>query len=158
MTTDGTRTGPPAGQTPASLTVHLFSFGYKYSGVPPDDAGHGGGFVFDCRCLPNPHWEEALRHRGGNEAPVIAYLAAQPAVAQFVTHAAALVVQAARRYQGDGRTRLMVSCGCTGGRHRSVYVAERLAEALRAEGVAVVLTHQDLGRLQAGQPQGEVPR
>jgi RNase adaptor protein for sRNA GlmZ degradation len=130
----------------AALTVHLFSFGYHYSGVPLDEAGHGGGFVFDCRCLPNPHWEEPLRTLSGDSPEVAAFMARHAEVAAFVGHAAALVLQAARRYAATGRPRLMVSCGCTGGRHRSVYVAERLAEALRAAGVAVRLRHVDRER------------
>ena len=141
----------------APLTVHLFSFGFRAGGVPRDESGHGGGFVFDCRCLPNPHWEPTLRPLGGDTTAVAAFLAAQPEVAAFVGHAAALVLQAARRYRADGRARLMVSCGCTGGRHRSVYVAERLAEALRAEGLAVALRHQDLGRPAATEPLEEPP-
>lgn len=145
--TDRTRApGPPPG---GPLTVHLSSFGYRYSGIPADEAGHGGGFVFDCRCLPNPHWVDALRPLTGNDAPVADWLRARPEVADFIAHAAALVLQAARAYRTDGRERLMVACGCTGGRHRSVYVAERLAEALRAEGIAVALTHTDAARTPA---------
>jgi RNase adaptor protein for sRNA GlmZ degradation len=136
--------GPHA--APDALTVRVVSFSYRAGGLPADDAGHGGGFVFDCRSLPNPHWEEALRPLHGDEPPVMAFLAAQPAVAAFVAHAAALVLQAARTYRADGRTRLMVACGCTGGRHRSVYVAARLAEALRAVGIAVRLEHRDRDR------------
>ena len=141
----------PAG-TP--LTVHLYSFGYRYSGIPSDDAGHGGGFVFDCRCLPNPHWEPALRPLTGETPEVAAFMAAQPGVHAYVGHVAALVLQAARRYGADGRSRLMVSCGCTGGRHRSVYVAEQLAEALRGAGIAVALTHLDRERPPAADPAG----
>jgi RNase adapter protein RapZ len=128
------------------LRVHLFSFGYPLSGIPPDEAGHGGGFVFDCRCLPNPHHDPTLRPYAGDEPPVADFLAAQPEVRAYVEHAAALVLQAARRYTERGFTRLLVSCGCTGGRHRSVYVAQRLAEALRAAGIAVRLRHLDRDR------------
>jgi UPF0042 nucleotide-binding protein len=123
------------------LSIALYSFGFRTGGMPADEAGHGGGFVFDCRCLPNPHWEPALRDLRGDDPPVVAYFAARAEVAAYVEHAAALVLQAAQAYRADGRTRLMVSCGCTGGRHRSVYVAERLAETLRAAGIAVALRH-----------------
>jgi RNase adaptor protein for sRNA GlmZ degradation len=133
----------------AVLTVHLFSFSYRLRGIPPDEGGNGGGFVFDCRCLPNPHWDEALRPYAGHEPPIVAFMARHPEVAAFVGHAEALVLQAARCYEADGRERLMVSCGCTGGRHRSVYVAERLAAALRAAGIPVVLQHLDLQRAAA---------
>jgi RNase adapter protein RapZ len=133
-------------QAGSPLLVRLTSFGYRYSGIPQDDAGHGGGFVFDCRCLPNPHWDEALRPYGGGDPPIRAYMQAHPEVAAFVAHAAALVLQAARQYRVSGRTHLLVSCGCTGGRHRSVYVAERLAEVLRGAGIAVRVEHADLHR------------
>jgi len=136
----------------AAPTVFLYSFGFQAGGLPQDEGGHGGGFVFDCRCLPNPHWEPALRPLTGTDPTVQAFLAALPEVAAFVDHAAALVLQAVRRYRSDGRTRLMVSCGCTGGRHRSVYVADRLAMLLRAEGVAVQLEHRDVHRPPAAEP------
>jgi UPF0042 nucleotide-binding protein len=128
------------------LTVHLFSFGYRYSGIPADEGGHGGGFVFDCRCLPNPYWDETLRPHGGDEPPIAAFLEGQPAASEYARHAEALVLQAARKYAADGRTRLMVSCGCTGGRHRSVWLAERLAQTLRDAGFAVQMQHMDLRR------------
>jgi len=134
------------GPSHAPLVIHLASFGYRTSGIPPDEGGHGGGFVFDCRCLPNPHGQPELRPLPGDAPAVTAFLERLPEVQAFVGHAAALLLQAARRYRADGRTRLMASCGCTGGRHRSVYVALRLAEALRAAGFAVDLRHLDRDR------------
>ncbi len=134
------------GPSHAPLTLHLASFGYRHSGIPPDEGGNGGGFVFDCRCLPNPHWEPELRPLPGDDPAVLAFLDLHPEVHAFVGHAAALLLQAARRYRADGRTRLMASCGCTGGRHRSVYVVERLAEVLRAAGFAVQVRHLDRDR------------
>ena len=131
-------------------TIHLFSFGYKFSGPPRDDSGHGGGFVFDCRALPNPYWDEALRPYAGTAPPIAAFFEARPEVAAFAQHAAELVLYAARSYLTLGRERLMVAFGCTGGRHRSVYLAERLKEALEREGFPVVLLHRDVHR--AGAP------
>ena len=89
-------------QAGSPLLVRLTSFGYRYSGIPQDDAGHGGGFVFDCRCLPHPHWEEALRPLTGDAPAGAAFMAAHPEVAAFVGHAAALLLQAARRYAATG--------------------------------------------------------
>ncbi len=126
--------------------IHLFSFGYKYSGPPRDESGHGGGFVFDCRALPNPYWDEVLRPYPGQAAPIVAYFEARPEVAEFARHAVELVLYTARSYERLERERLMVAFGCTGGRHRSVYLAERLKEALERAGFPVVLTHQDLHR------------
>lgn len=135
-----------------ALIVHIFSFGYRYSGIPADEAGHGGGFVFDCRALPNPHWDEALRPYRGNQPPVIAFMERHPEVAQFAGHAGSLVLGSARAYREMGRERLMVSFGCTGGKHRSVYQAEQLAAALRDEGFQVALTHLDAERAAGEQP------
>lgn len=132
--------------TQPALTVHVFSFGFLYSGIPSDEAGHGGGFVFDCRALPNPHWDEALRPFRGNQPPVMAFMESHPEVATFAGHAAEMVLASARVYAGMGRDRLMVSFGCTGGRHRSVYQAEQLAGLLRKEGFQVTLTHLDIER------------
>ena len=128
----------------AAPTIYLYSFGYRYSGPPADDSGHGGGFIFDCRSLPNPFWDQKLRPCKGNEAPIIAFMEASPVAQEFHGHAAALVLSAARAFAMDGRERLMASFGCTGGRHRSVYQAERLAAALREAGFAVELRHLDI--------------
>lgn len=136
-----------------TLIVHVFSFGYRFSGIPADEAGHGGGFVFDCRALPNPHWDEALRPFRGDQPPVIGFMESHPEVAMFALHAAALVLASARAYREMGRERLMVSFGCTGGRHRSVYQAEQLAAALRDEGFQVVLTHLDANRQTGESPE-----
>ena len=125
-------------------TVHLFSFSYRETGIPRDDSGHGGGVVFDCRALPNPHWDEALRPHTGRDAPIVEFMEAHPEVAEFASHAAALVLHTARIYRELRRERLMVCFGCTGGRHRSVYLAEDLAGKLSGEGIPVVLHHLEL--------------
>jgi len=128
-------------ESPKPLTLFVHSFGFKHGGPPVDPSGHGGGFVFDCRALPNPFWDEALRPFSGLEAPVVAYFEAQPEIAAFAENAEALVRYTAGVYRGLGRERLMVSFGCTGGRHRSVYQAERMARNLREAGYEVKLTH-----------------
>ena len=134
----------------SSLTVFLFSFGYHHSGPRADDSGHGAGCVFDCRGVPNPFWDEALRSYSGGDAPVREFMAAQPEVRRFADHAAELVSFTARAYAERGHERLMVSFGCTGGRHRSVYLAERLRERLEGEGFRVTLTHLDVARAAGG--------
>jgi UPF0042 nucleotide-binding protein len=126
--------------------IHLYSFGFKYSGPPPDESGHGGGFVFDCRALPNPYWDETLRPFAGTEPPIVAYLDAQPEVGEFARHATELVKYTATAYARLNRERLMVAFGCTGGRHRSVYLAERLKRELELAGFPVVLVHRDVER------------
>lgn len=128
------------------LTVHVYSFGYKFSGPPTDPTSNGGGFVFDCRALPNPFWDEAVRAYSGIETPVIAWLGKEAEVGEFAANVAKLVLYTARTYAKLGRERLQVAFGCTGGRHRSPYLAERMREALQAEGIRVELRHVDIER------------
>jgi RNase adaptor protein for sRNA GlmZ degradation len=126
------------------LILHVFSFGYKFTGPPLDESGHGGGFVFDCRALPNPFWDEAVRAYSGVEPPVAAWLDKEAEVREFADLAAKLVLYTARTYAKLGRERLQVAFGCTGGRHRSPYLAEALRRTLEAEGFRVVLRHLDI--------------
>jgi len=108
------------------LTLLIRSFSFK-RGLPEDDGGHGGGFVFDCRCLPNPGREAAFRHLTGKQPEVVAYLEKEGSVAVFFEHVKALAESAVDNYRIRGFSHLSVSFGCTGGQHRSVYFAERLA-------------------------------
>ncbi len=127
-----------------NVTVRIFSFSF-HRGPLKDEAGHGGGFVFDARSLPNPGREERFRTLTGKDQPVIDYLNQQASVHQFLASAAALVDTSVSDYQRRGFKNLMVSFGCTGGQHRSVYLAEQLAKHLRArEGVEVVVQHREL--------------
>ena len=132
-----------------NLIVRIFSFSF-HQGLPEDDAGHGGGFVFDCRGLPNPGREDRFRNSTGKDAAVIDYLSQQEDVRQFLASVMSLVEASVRTYQRRGFKSLMVSFGCTGGQHRSVYLAEQLAERLRDRaGVEVVVRHlglENLGR------------
>jgi len=128
----------------AGLTVRIFSFSF-HNGLPADEAGHGGGFVFDARSLPNPGREARFRQFTGKDEAVIEYLDRQESVHQFLSHAASLVDASVASYQSRGFSNLMVSFGCTGGQHRSVYLAEQLAEHLRAtKGVEVQVRHTQL--------------
>ncbi len=128
-----------------NLTVRVFSFSFHRSGVPKDDSGHGGGFVFDARSLPNPGREERFKTLTGKDAPVSEYLNQQESVHQFLASAQSLVDASVSDYQRRGFKSLMVSFGCTGGQHRSVYLAEQLAEHLRGRnGVEVAVRHLEL--------------
>jgi len=127
------------------LVVRIFSFSYHRGGAPQDEAGHGGGFVFDCRSVPNPGREARFKALTGRDAPVIEYLEAQESARQFLGAVSALVEATVGEYQRRGFKHLMVSFGCTGGQHRSVYFAEQLAKRLRvSHGVAVVVRHREL--------------
>jgi len=122
------------------LTVKIASFSYKQE-HPVDETDNGGGFVFDVRCLPNPGREERFKQLTGKDAPVIEYLEHQESVHQYFASVRSLVDMAVSNYQRRGFTSLAVSFGCTGGQHRSVYMAEQLAKHLRGSGVNVVLRH-----------------
>jgi len=129
------------------LMVRIFSFSF-HQGLPKDDSGHGGGFVFDARSIPNPGREERFKHLTGKDAPVIEYLNQQESVHQFLASAMSLIDASVNDYQRRGFKSLMVSFGCTGGQHRSVYLAERMAKHLRGRsGVEVVVRHLQLEKL-----------
>jgi aminoglycoside/choline kinase family phosphotransferase len=126
------------------LAVRVQSFSYK-QGLPIDESGHGGGFVFDCRALPNPGRHEEYASLSGKDAEVARFLEADAAVSEFLEHVFALVDRSVETYRARNFTSLMVSFGCTGGRHRSVYCAERLAEHLRTGyPIRVKLAHRSL--------------
>lgn len=130
--------------TPGRLTVTIYSFSF-HRGLPSDEAGHGGGFVFDARSIPNPGREERFKSLTGKDAPVIEYLEQLESVRHFMASVTALVDASVSDYQRRGFRNLMVSFGCTGGQHRSVYFAEQLAKYLRGrEGVEVVIRHREL--------------
>lgn len=127
-----------------NLTVRIFSFSF-HRGWPKDETGNGGGFVFDGRSLPNPGREERFKPLTGRDAPVIEYLNQQESVHQFFASTLSLVDASIHEYQRRGFKHLMVAFGCTGGQHRSVYLAEQLAKRLRdRNGVEVVLRHREL--------------
>jgi aminoglycoside/choline kinase family phosphotransferase len=123
-----------------NLTARIFSFSF-HRGMPDDENGHGGGFVFDARSLPNPAREGHLKNLTGKDAPVAEYLARQESVRQFLASVTSLVDSSVSEYQRRNFKNLMVSFGCTGGQHRSVYLAEQLAKHLRDRNVEVVVRH-----------------
>jgi aminoglycoside/choline kinase family phosphotransferase len=130
-----------------NLVVRIFSFSF-HRGLPKDDSGNGGGFVFDGRSLPNPGREERFKTLTGKDAPVMDYLNQQESVHQFLAGVLSLVDASVSNYQERGFKHLMVSFGCTGGQHRSVYLAEQLAKRLRGRnGVEVVVRHLELEKM-----------
>ena len=124
------------------MIVTITSFSYK-RGLPEDKTGNGGGFVFDCRAMPNPYWDESLRGYTGRDKPIADFFAHHKGkVNCFLGAAETLVRQSIDEYLKDGRDHLQVAFGCTGGQHRSVYFAERMAERLAGtDGVEIELTH-----------------
>jgi UPF0042 nucleotide-binding protein len=132
---------------PAGLAVSVVSFAFPH-GLPRE-----ADLVFDVRFLANPHYVDALRPQSGCDAGVGDYVAADPAFAPFLAGIEAWLVPLLPRYEREGKSYLTIAIGCTGGRHRSVYVAERLAASLAARGRAVHLAHRDL----PSSGQGEKP-
>jgi aminoglycoside/choline kinase family phosphotransferase len=130
-----------------NLVVRIFSFSF-HVGLPKDETGNGGGFVFDGRSLPNPGREERFKALTGKDAPVIDYLNQQESVHQFLASVLSLVDASVGSYKERGFKNLMVSFGCTGGQHRSVFLAEQLAKRLRAKnGVEVAVRHLELEKI-----------
>ena len=134
---------------PQKMLVRVFSFSF-HQGFPKDESGNGGGFVFDLRSLPNPGREERYKNLTGKDKPVIDYLIQHESVHQYLANVTALIDASVNNYQSRGFKDLMVSFGCTGGQHRSVYFAEQLAKHLRGRnGVEVVIGHLGLEKPRA---------
>ena len=130
-----------------NLVVRIFSFSFHRE-LPRDESGNGGGFIFDGRSLPNPGREQRFKNLTGKDALVIDYLNQQESVHQFLASVMSLVDASVENYQERGFKNLMVSFGCTGGQHRSVYLAEQLAKHLRAKnGAEIVVRHLELQKL-----------
>ena len=121
------------------MNVTTLSFGHKY-GMPEADV------VFDARCLENPYWVPELRPLSGLDAPVCEFVFAHPESRELLERAAAFLRCQLRLSERHGAAELTVAVGCTGGRHRSVAVAEALAGELRQEGCAVLVQHRDILR------------
>ena len=115
----------------SQLTVTINSFSFK-KGYPNDFSGNGGGFVFDCRALPNPGREPEFKTKTGRDWEVIDYLMAKPSVHVFLDHVKGIVGQSVDNYRERHFSNLMVSFGCTGGQHRSVFFAQTIYEWLKA--------------------------
>ena len=121
-------------------TLSVMSFGFA-RGVP-----RNADLMFDMRFLRNPHWVEDLRPLTGLDAPVADYIATDPAYDDVATRIEELLLALLPRYQSEGKSYVTVAFGCTGGRHRSVHMAERVAGRLRAAGFSPTVTHRDLAR------------
>ncbi len=129
-----------SGTSEQRTRLAVLSFGFKY-GVPLD-----ADFVFDLRFLPNPFWVPELRPLTGIEEPVANYVLGQPGAREFLDQVVALMETVAAGYQREGRSYVTVAVGCTGGKHRSVAIAEQLSERLSSEQSATFVVHRDLGR------------
>ncbi|HAW92460.1 TPA: RNase adapter RapZ [Candidatus Azambacteria bacterium] len=128
------------GQKTGRLVMLFESFGFKY-GIPKD-----ADFVFDARFLPNPHWEPELKPLTGLDQPVKNYLASQAVVAKYTWHINSFISSWLPHLERNNRSYLTIAIGCTGGQHRSVYIAESLAESYRSQREDVQIRHRELVR------------
>ncbi len=132
------------GQKEHNLTVRVTSFSYK-KGLPADPSGNGGGFIFDCRSIHNPGKYAEYKVMTGRDTPVAQFLEDKSEMPGFLQLITALIDQSVKKYIDRGFTHLAVSFGCTGGQHRSVYAAEKLAIHLKNNfPVNVVLQHREM--------------
>lgn len=122
------------------MQVRVLSFGYKH-GLPVDV-----DLVFDCRFLPNPHWVDELRPLTGRDAPVATYLKSQPITNKFLTSLRDMLTLLMPAYESEGKSYLTVALGCTGGKHRSVWIATQVREHLAELGYDPRVTHRDIER------------
>lgn len=121
-----------------TLSLQLMSFGYK-NGIPKDS-----DFVFDLRCLPNPYWKKNLRRYSGKDQPVIDFLAGQEVVNQMLHDIGNFLERWIPQFNADNRNYLSIALGCTGGHHRSVFIAERLAQKFKDGDKQIILRHRDI--------------
>jgi UPF0042 nucleotide-binding protein len=124
------------------MSVLFESFGFKH-GIPGD-----ADFVFDARSLPNPYWHPSLRPLTGRDEPVANFLAAQPGVARFIDQVETFIEARIPEHQAANRRYLTIAIGCTGGQHRSVYIAEQLAERVAKRWALVAVRHSSLPELE----------
>jgi len=122
------------------MQTSILSFGYKH-GIPLDV-----DLVFDCRFLPNPYWVDELRPLSGLDRPVVDYVMGQPETRAFLSKVDELLTMLVPAFVREGKSYLTVAMGCTGGRHRSVVLAEALSELLVRHGVACTVFHRDVDR------------
>jgi len=129
-----------ATEAEAALRVSVVSFGFKY-GLPVD-----ADMVADCRFLPNPHWIPDLAPLTGQDDPVIKYVLSQPGASDYLDAFVRSVEVALAGYDQTGRHFVLIAVGCTGGKHRSVVMADEVAARLARKWPGIEVTHRDLGR------------
>lgn len=126
------------------LLISVYSFGFQKSGIPENEFDDGGGFVFDCRFLPNPHNDPKLRDFTGLDEEIKYFFSDYRSVKNFIEESLRMVEKAAKSYIERDFNNLQVSFGCTGGRHRSVYCAEEFCKVMESRGFKIRLTHTEI--------------
>lgn len=132
-----------------SLTVYINSFSYIKSPIPQDHTGNGGGFVFDCRYINNPGRQEEFKTKTGLDGDVIEFIQGQTTMGKFMESVYSIIDPAIENYIDRDFSSLLVSFGCTGGQHRSVYAAQNLKEHINAKfpSVKTELRHIELEKM-----------
>lgn len=125
------------GNNEEDFTIRIESFGYKH-GIPRD-----ADFVFDVRCLPNPHWDKSIRHLTGKDLPVINFFHKEPSVEKMTLSIRDFIANWIGSFKEERRSHITLAIGCTGGKHRSVYITETLAKSFE-EGVSTQTHHRDI--------------
>ncbi len=120
------------------ISIQLISFGFK-NGIPRD-----ADFIFDVRCLPNPYWDKTLRDFTGKDQAVIEFLGKQALVQGMSEQLCVFFNEWLQHFEAENRSYLTIAAGCTGGRHRSVYIIEKLASCIEESGRPVKVRHRDL--------------
>ena len=123
----------------SQMNIVIQSFGFKY-GLPIDS-----DFVFDVRCLPNPHYDKDIKNFNGLEAPIINFLSQQPKVQSMINDIYNMLKNWLNEFSYDNRNYLTISIGCTGGKHRSVYIVEEIAKMIRKLQYKVITRHRQIG-------------
>ncbi len=123
-----------------TFVFRISSFGYKY-GIPVDS-----DYVFDTRFFPNPYYDPDLAGKTGLDEEVAEFFSRYPEIGEYTKSVLEILTMAERNYSREGRNTISVAIGCTGGKHRSVYIAENLAKMLRSRGKSVVVEHRDIDK------------
>lgn len=130
-----------------ALKISIFSFGYNKSGLPKDESGNGGGFIFDCRFMHNPGRLQEFKFKTGKENDVIEFIEKNTVMNEFLEHVYSVIDMAIQNYLERNFTNLLIGFGCTGGQHRSVYASEHLAAYIHKKypEVQIEIHHKELG-------------
>lgn len=127
-----------AGKNPDILSIQLVSFGYKH-GIPRD-----ADFIFDVRCLPNPYWDSKLKYLSGKDKAVTDYLSQQPLVNKMISQIATFLLEWIPCFEAENRSYLTIATGCTGGRHRSVFIVDQISTRITSSTRQIIIRHRDL--------------
>ena len=130
-----------------ALKVSIFSFGYNKSGIPKDESGNGGGFIFDCRFMNNPGRLPDFKFKTGKDDEVIQFIETRTVMPDFLQNVYKISEMAVENFLQRNFSDLLIGFGCTGGQHRSVYASEKLAHNLKKKypEIKVAIKHRELG-------------